>query len=135
MYLLLSMKKDIENRDDLLLLLETFYEKLLTDHTISYLFTDVAKIDLAHHLPVLADFWDMVLFQSDTYRKNAIQPHILLNQKSPLLKQHFETWLDYFGKSIDELFEGEKASQAKERAKSIATVMQIKIAQINKPVV
>ena len=41
---------------------------------ISYLFTDIAKIDLEHHLPVLVDFWDSILFNSDTYRKNAMQP-------------------------------------------------------------
>ncbi len=45
--------KDIENRDDLLYLVQKFYDKLLADPTISYLFTDVAKIDLMHHLQFL----------------------------------------------------------------------------------
>jgi hemoglobin len=121
------MKKDITSRDDLLLLMTKFYEKLLSDKTISYLFTDIAKIDLEHHLPVLVDFWDSVLFQSDTYRKNAMQPHINLHQKSPLQKHHFTTWLGYFKETVDELFEGEKAFMAKERATSIATIMQIKM--------
>jgi len=125
------MKKDISSREDLFLLVKNFYEKLLTDKTISYLFTDIAKIDLNHHLPVLVDFWDSVLFQSDTYRKNAMQPHLILNQKSPLENHHFETWLMYFNNTVDELFEGEKAFLAKERAKSIATVMKIKLAQMH----
>jgi hemoglobin len=122
--------KDIETRDDLFVLLKSFYDKLLADATISYLFTAVARIDLEHHFPVLVDFWDMVLFQSDAYRKNAIQPHLALHHQSPLEKHHFDTWLKYFKATIDELFEGEKASVAKERATSIATVMQIKIAQL-----
>jgi hemoglobin len=124
------MKNDIRNREDLLQLVTLFYEKLLSDNSISFLFTEVAKIDLSHHLPVLVDFWDNVLFQSDTYRKNAMQPHLDLHQQSPLTKAHFETWLRYFKASVDELFEGEKAFQAKERATSIATVMQIKISQL-----
>ena len=124
------MKKDISSREDLCLLVKKFYDKLLNDETISYLFTDIAKIDLDHHLPVLVDFWDSVLFQSDTYRKNAMQPHLILNQKSPLEKHHFETWLMYFNNTVDELFEGEKAFLAKERAQSIATVMQIKLIPI-----
>ena len=124
------MKKDITSRDDLFLLISRFYEKLLTDDSISYLFTDVAKINLDHHLPVLVDFWDSVLFQSDTYRKNAMQPHLALHQRSPITKQHFETWLRYFTKTVDELFEGATAFIAKERATSIATVMQIKIKQL-----
>ena len=125
------MKKDISSREDLLLLVKNFYKKLLSDETISYLFTDIAKIDLDHHLPVLVDFWDSILFQSDTYRKNAMQPHLILNQKSPLEKHHFETWLMYFNNTVDELFEGEKAFLAKERALSIATVMQIKLIPIH----
>ena len=124
------MKKDIASREDLLELVSNFYKKLLSDDSINYLFTDIAKIDLAHHLPLLVDFWDSVLFQSDTYHKNAMQPHINLHQKSPLRAQHFETWLRYFNETVDELFEGEKAFLAKERALSIATVMRIKLKQL-----
>ncbi len=127
---LMNEKKDIQNREDLLQLVTRFYEKLLGDDSISYLFTEIAKIDLQHHLPVLVDFWDAILFQSDTYRKNAMQPHLDLHKQSALQKHHFETWLRYFKESVDELFEGEKAFQAKERATSIATVMQIKISQL-----
>jgi hemoglobin len=124
------MKRDIESRKDLFELMKSFYHRLLNDRSISYLFTDVAKIDLEHHLPVLVDFWDSALFQSDTYRKNAMQPHMNLHIKSPLQPHHFETWLTYFKESVDELFTGEKAFMAKERATSIATVMKIKLAQL-----
>ena len=124
------MKKDIENRDDLLLLVKEFYKKLFNDPSISYIFTDVAQVDLNVHLPVLVDFWDMVLFQKDTYRKNAIQPHLQLHHQSPFTKQHFKTWLHYFTQTLDELFEGNIAFIAKERATSIATVMQIKMTQL-----
>jgi hemoglobin len=125
------MKKDISNREDLLQLVTHFYNKLLSDKSISYLFTDIAKIDLPHHLDILVNFWDSVLFQNDVYRKNAMQPHLELHQQSPLQKHHFQTWLTYFNESVDELFDGEKAFLAKERALSIATVMQIKISQLS----
>ena len=125
------MKKDITGREDLVRLVTLFYEKLLKDDSINYLFIDVAKINLAHHLEVLVDFWENILFQKDSYRKNAMQPHMILHQKSPLQKHHFETWLRNFNESIDELFEGENAFLAKEKALSIATVMQIKISQLN----
>lgn len=127
----MSDKRDIENREDLLQLMQSFYKKLLADNSINYLFTDVAKIDLAHHFPVLVDFWDAVLFQSGTYQKNAMQPHIALHQKSPLLKHHFEIWLRYFKESVDEQFLGDNAFIIKERATSIATVMQIKTLQVS----
>ncbi len=126
-------KRDIENREDLLLLMQSFYRKLLADNSISYLFTEVARINLEEHLPVLVDFWDNILLGSDTYRKNAMQPHLDLHAASPLLPHHFETWLRYFTTTVDELFEGQKAFLAKERATSIATVMRIKISQLKHP--
>lgn len=125
------MKRDITGREDLLVLVTRFYEKLLADNSISYIFTDVAKIDLSNHLPVLVNFWDSILFQSDTYHKNAMQPHLTLHQQSPLQKHHFETWLRLFKESVDELFDGKIAFIAKERATSIATVMQIKTIQLS----
>lgn len=128
-YILLSMSRDIENREDLLLLVKRFYDKLLADASISYLFTEIAQINLEHHLPVLVDFWDSILFGSDTYRKNAMQPHLDLHRRSPFSDHHFDTWLRYFNETADELFEGEKAFMAKERAMSIATVMKIKLKQ------
>jgi hemoglobin len=125
------MKRDIKSREDLLQLVTLFYEKLFSDPTISYIFTDVAKVHLDVHLPVLVDFWDMILFQHDTYRKNAMQPHMSLHQQAPLTSAHFTTWLTHFKASVDELFEGNIAFVAKERATSIATVMQVKISQLN----
>lgn len=125
----MTTRPDIQNREDLLLLMQRFYDKLLADERISYLFTDIARIDLSHHLPVLVDFWDNILFGSDTYRKNAMQTHMDLHARSPILPHHFEIWLRYFTETVDELFEGEKAFQAKERATSIATIMKIRVKQ------
>lgn len=60
-----------------------------------------------------------------------MQPHLTLHQQSPLQKHHFETWLRLFKESVDELFDGKIAFIAKEKATSIATVMQIKTIQLS----
>ena len=122
-------KRDIETREDLEILLERFYNILLADEGIGYLFTEVARIDMSHHLPLITDFWDSILLGSGTYRKDAMQPHLILHSKSPLQKHHFEIWLHHFKQTVDQLFEGPKALLAKQRAESIATLIQIKIAQ------
>jgi hemoglobin len=124
------MKRDIETRADLFVLLEKFYDSLLKDQSIAYIFTEVAKIDMQNHLPVIVGFWEMVLFGAHTYNKNAIQPHLILNERSKFEKHHFDTWLGCFGKTVDELFDGKNAFAAKQKAKSIATIMQIKMAQL-----
>ena len=123
------MKKDIDNREDIDLLMNVFYGKLLKDDSINYIFTDVIKINIKTHIPVIADFWESILFSSISYSNNLMKIHLDIQNKTPLLKHHFDTWLGYFNSTVDELFEGSVALKAKERALSIATVMQIKIAQ------
>ncbi len=127
------MKKDITTRADIELLMNTFYNRLLNDGNINYIFTDVAKIDLKTHIPVIADFWESVLLHKNVYHNNTMKIHMDLNEKAPLTKIHFDIWLKHFNNTIDEFFEGNIALSAQQRAKSVATVMQIKIAQNKKP--
>jgi hemoglobin len=118
---------DITNRTDLEFLLATFYNRLLQDPRISYIFTHVAKIDLASHLPHIVDFWQQSLFNVGSYRTNVLQVHLDINDKEKLTSEHFEIWLNHFNNTVDELFQGDNAEKAKTRALSIATVMQIKL--------
>jgi len=123
------MKKDNTGREDIDLLMHAFYKRLLDDNTISYIFTDVVKIDLQTHIPIIDDFWESILLHRNVYNNNPIKIHLDINTKTPLLKHHFDTWIRTFNECVEELFEGSVAKMAKERALSIATVMQIKIAQ------
>ena len=125
------MKPDLHTRQDIECFMSTFYEKLLADKTLGPIFTEVAKINLEEHLPILADFWEGILFQNRKYKRNAMTPHLVLHEKYPLEKRHFDLWLHYFNTTLDELFAGEKAELAKARAKSIALLMQVKIEQLN----
>lgn len=123
--------KEIENREDLYLLVSQFYKKLLVDNDIKHFFDDmIQKEGLEEHLQILVDFWDNMLFYSGVYKRNAMQPHLLLHLKKPFLPEHFKIWLNHFNSSIDENFKGELAHTAKTRALSIATVMQLKISQM-----
>lgn len=122
-----SIMSDINTRADIELLMKAFYSKLLADPAISYIFTDIAKLDLEAHLPHLADFWEQTLFYRGSYRKNVLQIHIDLNAKENLTDEHFNIWLMYFHRTVDELFTGPVAETAKTRAESIGTVMKIKL--------
>ena len=128
------MKKDIEDRNDIYNLVSEFYVKLMNDDQMAHFFIDFEDpIHLEEHLQVLVDFWDNMLFYSATYQKNAMKPHLDLQTTKPFEKIHFNTWLQHFNASVDELFEGQNAHNAKTRALSIATVMEIKIATLNNP--
>lgn len=121
---------DIETRQDIENLMKVFYSKALSDDVIGFIFTDVAKLDLAHHLPIITDFWEMVLFQTvnfqEKYGRSPMFTHIELNKTTPLEKEHFTRWLKLFNETVNENFVGEKADLAKMRAVSIANTMLIK---------
>lgn len=120
------MKRDIENREDIDVLMRVFYQRAMADETIGYIFTDVAKLDLKHHLPIIGDFWETLLFQSGSYQKHGRNPlmvHGELNEKESLLPIHFERWLEIFTEAVDELFYGERADFLKMRARMIGNRM------------
>jgi hemoglobin len=127
--------KDIEDRQDIENLLQSFYGKAIHDSLIGYLFTDVAKLDLDEHLPIIADFWEAVLFQSlnfqAKYERSPMTRHIELNEKEPLLLEHFRRWLEIFDETVDENFAGETAELAKLRARAIANTMFLKVSAGN----
>jgi len=127
------MKNDISNRADIQLLVDSFYDKVKKDEVIGYLFNDVAQVNWQHHLPRMYDFWENIIFQTGGFKGNPMVVHAQLNEKSPLNKEHFDHWQKLFLATVDELFEGEKAELAKQRARSIATMMQIKVFPTNDP--
>jgi hemoglobin len=121
------LKKDIENRADLEKMLEAFYKKVFKDDLISHFFLEVVPLDLETHIPVITDFWESVLLDGRGYRKNVMEIHLNISKKSRIEKVHLDRWVKIFSETVDEMFEGTKASLAKQRAVSIATMMNIKI--------
>ena len=120
---------DIQNQDDLYLLVDAFYKKLLSDTSISYIFTEVVKIKLEEHLPILVTFWSQAILGTGGYTHNLTQIHLDINAQEYLSPELFKIWLNHFNATVDENFKGDKAEQIKTQALSIATIMQIKIAQ------
>jgi hemoglobin len=123
--------KDILNTDDLYLLVDDFYKKLLIDNRISYIFTDVVKIKLEEHLPILVTFWSQVILGTGGYSNNLTQIHLDVNLKEHLSPELFTIWLEHFYAAVDENFMGENSEKIKTQALSLATILKIKIAQQN----
>lgn len=120
---------DIQNQDDLYKVVDEFYKKLLADEAISYIFTDVVKIKLEEHLPVLVSFWSQSILGTGGYYNNLTQIHLDVNAKSYLSKELFEIWLNHFENSIDENYQGINCERMKNQAHNLSAVMQIKIAK------
>ena len=121
------MKKDIHNREDIILLVDTFYKNVALNKQIGPIFTDVAKVDWSHHLPKMYDFWESILFGKAIYKGNPMLTHFALNEQTPLQTEAFETWKNLFFQTVDDLFVGENAELIKQKAQSIADLMHFKI--------
>lgn len=121
--------QDIQTQDDLYLLVDEFYRKLLADEAISYIFTEVVKIKILEHLPILVTFWSQAILGTGGYTRNLTEIHLDIDKKEHLTPELFTIWLRHFYQTVDENFIGAKAEQIKTQALSIGTIMQIKISQ------
>jgi hemoglobin len=119
--------RDIENREDLMILMEAFYSKMLKDEQVGYIFTKVAKLDLEHHLPLLADFWNNALFHTGGYKNNVVQIHKDLNGLEKLTPAHFKRWQELLIDTIDQSYKGELAEKMKLRASQVGMTIQAKL--------
>ncbi len=119
---------DIETSADIQFLVENFYKKTVADPEIGFIFTDIARTDFAHHMPIMVAFWEFLLLGKDGFRGNMMEAHSNLNQKIPLTEAHFERWLTLWNENLDAHFSGEKVEEAKTRARSIADITRFKLA-------
>ncbi|MBE9583019.1 group III truncated hemoglobin [Mucilaginibacter sp. JRF] len=120
----MAADKDIFNLDDIKQLVDTFYSKVQSNPLIGPVFNERIKDRWPQHLEKMYSFWQTVLLEEYTYFGRPFPPHAQL----PVEREHFETWLDLFKETVDELFTGDKATEAKWRANKMAEMFQIKIA-------
>ncbi len=120
------MKTDIRNRKDIEKLVNAFYDKVKDDATIGYLFTDVANVNWDEHLPKMYAFWENILFFTGNYEGNPMARHKELHRKSTMSKVHFQQWNALFIETVNDLFEGKKAEEIKNRALNISDMMMYK---------
>jgi hemoglobin len=121
------LKKDIDTRADIELLIETFYNKLMSDEVVGFIFTEAIELNLETHLPVICDFWESVLLNNPVYKGNVMVKHIELDKKVNLLPEHFDRWVKLFLSTADQYFEGSVKDELVKRTNLIRPLMQFKV--------
>ena len=119
-------KKEIENREDIYLLVSTFYDKLKKDDFIGPIFLKtISDEQWEPHLQKLTDFWETNLFFVRKFKGNPMKAHkdVDANFNHSISQEHFGRWLHLWFGTIDDFFEGTKANEAKERARNIASML------------
>ena len=114
---------DLIDRADIVRLVDAFYDRVRADTILSPIFDGVARVDWARHLPTMYDFWESVLFGKVGFKGNPLIVHRDLARRTPLTSVEFDRWLQQFHASVDALFAGPRADEAKVRASRIAVVM------------
>jgi hemoglobin len=112
--------RDLADRQDVEVLVRTFYGRAFEDPLLGPVFVDIAHLDLDAHLPVMCDFWETVLFRAGRYRRNAFEVHARLHARSSLTSAHFRRWLELWTSTTDDLYVGPRAETAKIQAGRIA---------------
>lgn len=121
-------KTDIKSREDVFLLVSSFYVKVRKDPVLAPFFNDVIK-DWDAHLEHLTTFWEASLFLKTKYTGNPLNTHIKVDQdnNNRMSELHFGLWLNLWFETINELFEGSYAQNAKHRARKMGTFLYLKI--------
>ncbi|TMM57522.1 group III truncated hemoglobin [Maribacter algarum] len=122
------MKKEITDREDVFDLVETFYTKVRSNELLGPIFENHID-DWPKHLDRLTDFWETNLFFIRKFKGNPLLKHQIVDAGAgySIDEHHFGVWLNLWFETVDQLFKGEKAATAKNRARSMGTFFHINL--------
>ncbi|MCO4821359.1 MAG: group III truncated hemoglobin [Flavobacteriaceae bacterium] len=120
-------KADIETREDILRLVRDFYTKVREDELLAPYFASIS--DWEHHMEKLTTFWESSIFMKTKYFGNPLDAHVKVDQEhdQSITQLHFGQWMNLWIETVDEIYEGEYASRAKNRARKMHTFLYMKI--------
>ncbi len=118
---------DIVSAADVRKLVDEFYGKIQRDGLLNPIFSDVAQVDWAEHLPKMYAFWNGMILGLPGYTGRPFPPHTVL----PVGREHFARWVELFHRTIDEHFAGPGAERAKHAASSIAHTFAMRMGAID----
>ncbi|MDN3674483.1 group III truncated hemoglobin [Flavobacterium branchiarum] len=114
---------DITTIEDIKLLVNTFYAKVQKDDLIGPIFNEKIQGRWPEHLETMYKFWQTILLEQHTYSGSPFPPHKHL----PVEQAHFNRWIEIFTKTVDSLFIGNLAEEAKMRGVNMASMFLYKI--------
>lgn len=123
-----TIKKTLDNRENISLLIHTFYGRIRKDEMLGPIFNQIIH-DWPSHLDRLTDFWETNLLFTRKYKGNPLKAHNDVDDtmNNSIDMAHFGKWLQIWFSTIDEYFEGKNAEVAKQRARKMSTMMFLKI--------
>lgn len=116
--------RDIESKEDIILLVDTFYQKVQQDTLIGPIFESrIAPDAWPAHLDRMYTFWTTLLLNQPGYSGQPFEKH----RELPIQQAHFDRWVSLFKTLVDNLFEGPIANEAKYRAELMGHLFLAKL--------
>lgn len=115
--------REIISLDDVKKLVDAFYEKIKKDKLLGPIFNERIQDRWPQHLEKMYTFWETLLLEERTYFGSPFPVHANM----PVSGKHFKRWMQLFTQTVNELFAGEKATEAKWRAGKMAEIFESKI--------
>lgn len=106
-------------------LVSHFYQRIQEDELLGPIFNDVAKVDWAHHIPLLCQFWNSIMLKTNEYHGHPYIKHVALGGKVKLTEAHFARWLMLFREEAFKYLPEPDADQIVKRATLIAGSLKI----------
>lgn len=116
-------RPDLTSRADIHDLVVAFYREVVFDDVLAPVFTEVAEVDWAEHIPRLIDYWCRVLLGQPGYAGALLASHRHVHDIEPLRPEHFERWLALWGACLDQGWAGPTADRARTHAARIGSVI------------
>ena len=120
---------DLDSAAEIDRFVDAFYGRVLADPLLAPLFTDVARVDLAAHLPRIRAYWRKMLLGEDVYKRHMMRRHRAVDARRRFTDEHYERWVLLFEETLSEGFAGPVADRAGGLARRIAGNMRQNIAQ------
>ena len=126
-------KSDITSRADIHKLVRTFYSKIRQDEVLGDFFNSRIE-NWDNHFEQLTTFWESSLFLKTKYLGDPLKVHIEVDKanRNKIKSEHFGLWLNLWHETIDELFQGDYAENAKHRARKMGSFLYLKIFEARK---
>lgn len=116
-------RTDLATRTDIEDVLRRFYGRVLVDDLLAVPFAEIRERGLESHLPIMGDFWEIILFQAGPLpgqrpERAPDRPH-----RHRLEARHFVRWLTLWSTTVGQMFHGPIAEHATVQATRIARAL------------
>jgi len=107
---------DLDQRSAIHDLVVHFYREIVFDEVLDPVFSEVAEVDWAIHIPKLIDYWCRVLLGQPGYVGELVAAHRHVHDIEAFRLEHFDRWYALWVASIDAGWAGPLAERAKRHA-------------------